>query len=165
MIDVLEKAWIQYFGYPAKVRPTEGAFRGRALENYMAERGIELLHVPAEHHEALEMWRGLSASSAEKWRNLGGQPRPTTTWPELVASGPLEEKNLSLRLKAEKMYLELQAKAKLSRAANSRTKPALNFVPGNLVYYQRYKVPAGQSSDLSSLDAEHDYQFAASGNL
>ena len=53
VIETLEKAWVQYFGCPAKVRcDLEGAFRGRALENYMAERGIELLHVPAEHHEA-----------------------------------------------------------------------------------------------------------------
>ena len=52
------------------------------------------------------------------------------------------EKNLALRLKAEKTYLELQAKAEISRAINSRTKPSVHFVSGDLVYYQRYKVPA-----------------------
>ena len=49
--------------------------------------------------------------------------------------------NLELRLRAEKKYLELQAKAKISRALNSKTKISSRFLPGDLVYYKRYKVP------------------------
>ena len=52
-IDALERAWIQYFGYPLRLRcDLEGCFRGRGLEDYTASRGIELLQVPAEHHES-----------------------------------------------------------------------------------------------------------------
>lgn len=53
--------------------------------------------------------------------------------------------NLQLRLRAEKRYLELQARAsraKISRALNSKGKPSVRFLPGDLVFYKRFKVPS-----------------------
>ena len=55
-------------------------------------------------------------------------------------------KSLELRLKAEKNYLESQARAKLSRAANTRTVQSVSYLPGDLVYYQRYKTPADNAA-------------------
>ena len=53
VIEALEGSWFQYFGHPQRIRcDLEGAFRGRELEAYCAERGTELLQVPAAHHQA-----------------------------------------------------------------------------------------------------------------
>ena len=53
VIEALEGSRFQYFGLPQRIRcDHEGAFRGRELEAYCAERGIELLQVPAGHHQA-----------------------------------------------------------------------------------------------------------------
>ena len=53
VVDVLESSWIQYFGWPKKIRcGLEGAFRGLDLASYCEDRGIELLMVPAEHHQS-----------------------------------------------------------------------------------------------------------------
>lgn len=53
VIEALEGSWFQCFGHPQRIRcDLEGAFRGRELEAYCAERGTELLQVPAEHHQA-----------------------------------------------------------------------------------------------------------------
>ena len=35
----------------------------------------------------------------------------------------------------------MKARDKISRALNTRSVPSTNFVPGDLFYYQRYKVP------------------------
>ena len=40
VIEALEGSWFQYFGHPQRIRcDLEGAFRGRELEAYCAERG------------------------------------------------------------------------------------------------------------------------------
>ena len=53
VIEALEGSWFQYFAHPQRIRcDLEGAFRGRELEAYCAERGTELLQVPAAHHQA-----------------------------------------------------------------------------------------------------------------
>ena len=53
VIDALESCWIQYFGWPKRIRcDLEGAFRGSDLASYCEDRGVELLMVPAEHHQA-----------------------------------------------------------------------------------------------------------------
>ena len=53
MLTALEEHWIQYFGFPSRIKcDLEGCFRGRLFENYCAGRGIELITVPAEHHQA-----------------------------------------------------------------------------------------------------------------
>ena len=51
-------------------------------------------------------------------------------------------KNLHRRLKAESRYRELQAQARISRALNSKMQKSNQFLPGDLVYYRRYKTPA-----------------------
>ena len=52
-IEALEESWCQIFGYPSKLRcDAEGAFRGTALAQWCAERGIDMIHTPAEHHSS-----------------------------------------------------------------------------------------------------------------
>ena len=41
--------------------------------------------------------------------------------------------NLAVRLKAEQKYMELQSKAKVSRALNSRAAPSQQYLPGDLI--------------------------------
>ena len=50
--------------------------------------------------------------------------------------------NLQLRLRAQKAYLELQARAKISRAFNTRSTPSERFLPGDLVSCKKHKTPA-----------------------
>ena len=53
VIETLEESWRQIFGFPSKIRcDAEGAFRGTDLARWCAERGVELLHTPAEHHSS-----------------------------------------------------------------------------------------------------------------
>ncbi|CAJ1414310.1 unnamed protein product [Effrenium voratum] len=53
MLEVFQRVWIQIFGIPRRFRcDPEGCFRGRLLEDFCADRGIELIHVPAEHHSS-----------------------------------------------------------------------------------------------------------------
>ena len=49
---LIEEAWTQYFGFPERLKlDAEGALRGNLLRDWCAERGVELFHAPAEHHE------------------------------------------------------------------------------------------------------------------
>ena len=53
VLEVFQRVWIQIFGIPRRFRcDPEGCFRGRLLEDFCADRGIELIHVPAEHHSS-----------------------------------------------------------------------------------------------------------------
>ena len=180
VINALESAWIQYFGYPKKIRcDLEGAFRGRGLEEYAASRGIEILPVPAEHHESTgdvernigmlklrmeKFLRGTETSSQRaayamvcahnngarvggyapcQWA-FGRFTEGLDNLAALTAQGDPEHvmaQNLALRQQAERTYSVMRAKAKISRALNTRAVPSTVF-PGDLVYYQRYKVPA-----------------------
>ena len=181
VIEALEGSWFQCFGHPQRIRcDLEGAFRGRELEAYCAERGIELLQVPAEHHQAtgdVERMVGELRHKIELFlRNEDVPPRRavyamTTAHNHMAriggfapsqwafgrqmdnldniavhssegVSGHAMAENLQLRLRAEKRYLELQANAKISRALNSKTKPSIRFLPGDLVYYKRFKQPS-----------------------
>ena len=49
--------------------------------------------------------------------------------------------NLQARLRAEATYRKLQSEAKISRALNSRPQRSTQFLPGDLVYFRRWKVP------------------------
>ena len=51
-------------------------------------------------------------------------------------------RNLQLRVQAEETYRKTAALARINRAANSKPKPQQLFVPGDLVYYRRYKTPS-----------------------
>ena len=181
VIEGLEGSWFQYFGQPGRIRcDLEGAFRGRELESFCADRGIELLPVPAEHHQStgdVERMVGELRHKIEVFlRNEEVAPRRAvyamtsahnhmarvggfapSQWAfgrqvdnldnialhtsEGTADHAMAE-NLALRLRAEKRYLELNAKAKISRAINSRAKPSTRYLPGDLVYYKRYKTPS-----------------------
>ena len=50
--------------------------------------------------------------------------------------------SLNIRLQAEEVYRKSQASSQLSRLLNMRTRPLRKFLPGDLVYYRREKVPA-----------------------
>ena len=50
--------------------------------------------------------------------------------------------NLSMRVKAEEYYRKSAATARINRAMNSQPRKHEIFVPGDLVYYRRYKTPA-----------------------
>ena len=179
VIEALEGSWFQYFGQPSRIRCNlEGAFRGRDLEAFCAERGIELLQVPAEHHQSTgDVERQIGelrhkvelflrnedvpprravysmTSAHNNMRRIGGYSPSQWAFGRQVdnadnvamhssegTSDTAMSQNLELRLRAEKKYLELQAKAKISRALNSKTKISSRFLPGDLVYYKRYKV-------------------------
>lgn len=61
VLEALQGSWIQYFGYPQRLRcDLEGAFRGLLLADFCDTYGIELISVPAEHHQAIgEVERGI----------------------------------------------------------------------------------------------------------
>ena len=60
--------------------------------------------------------------------------------------------NLTLRVKAEEQYRRSQAMDKINRALNSKPRPFQVFLPGDLVYYRRYKTPHGQQASHLTLD-------------
>ena len=54
LLNILEEAWFQYFGYPEKLKmDLEGAHRGKLLREECMQKGIELVAAPAEHHESI----------------------------------------------------------------------------------------------------------------
>lgn len=60
--------------------------------------------------------------------------------------------NLQLRVRAEEQYRRSQAAQKISRAIDSKTRPYQLYLPGDVVYYRRYKVPHSQEPSRSGLD-------------
>ncbi|OLP85639.1 putative transposon protein [Symbiodinium microadriaticum] len=48
---------------------------------------------------------------------------------------------LELRTKAEKAFLEYRARDLASRALNSKTRSTKQFLPGDIIFYQRFQVP------------------------
>ena len=54
ILDILQEAWIQYFGYPETIKmDLEGAHRSRKLREYFVEHGIDFVPAPTEHHESI----------------------------------------------------------------------------------------------------------------
>ncbi|OLP81054.1 Copia protein [Symbiodinium microadriaticum] len=54
VVQVLQEAWFQYFGYPDTIKlDLEGALRSRALHEACTDKGIDLLPAPAEYHEMI----------------------------------------------------------------------------------------------------------------
>ena len=180
VITTLEESWSQIFGYPSRLRcDAEGAFRGTDLAMWCSERGIDMIHVPAEHHQAtgaVEKAIGELRWKMEKFlRNEPIEPKRAAFAmtqahnhvtrvggyaPAQWAFGRSENvtinvaaassegipghemaENLRLRIEAEHLHNKLSAEARISRARNSRSKPAKQFIPGDIVFYQRYKVP------------------------
>ena len=54
VVQVLQEAWFQYFGYPDTLKlDLEGALRSRALHEACVDKGIDLVPAPAEYHEMI----------------------------------------------------------------------------------------------------------------
>ena len=60
--------------------------------------------------------------------------------------------NLSIRVQAEGVYRRSQAVVKLNRALNTKPRRHEVYLPGDLVYYRRFKTPSGQQPSHSALD-------------
>ena len=101
--------------------------------------------------------------SPAQWAFGRGVPDPDNLAALSSQADPAHEMhgNLNLRLRAEQRYRELQAKAKVSRALNSKVQRSTQFLPGDLVFYRRYKVPAdypaNQLVDLPSMKVARWY--------
>ena len=101
--------------------------------------------------------------SPAQWAFGRGVPDPDNLAALSSQADPAHEmhSNLNLRLRAEQRYRELQAKAKVSRALNSKVQRSTQFLPGDLVFYRRYKVPAdypaNQLVDLPSMKVARWY--------
>ena len=186
--SLLEEAWVQYFGLPEKLKlDAEGALRGTLVTDWCAQRGVELLYAPAEHHEfiseaertigtlrrKIETFLRAQASDPKRAalamvcahnslaRTHGFSPLQWALGRDMTASGHLREgpgetpalgslgvpgseirANHDLRLQASQAFLEYRHKDLAMRASNSRTQAYEHFLPGDLVYYRRYKTPA-----------------------
>lgn len=85
----------------------------------------------------------ISGFSPVQWA-FGQDPSEETGLATLSAAGdPTSEmsKNLQRRLDAETQYRKMQARAKISRALNAKPDRTTQYIPGDLVYYRRYKFP------------------------
>ena len=60
--------------------------------------------------------------------------------------------NLDLRVKAEELYRRSQAVFKINRALNTKPRTYAVYLPGDLVYYRRYKTPLSQQPSHVGLD-------------
>ena len=60
--------------------------------------------------------------------------------------------NLSIRVQAEEVYRRSQAVVKLNRALNTKPRRHEVYLPGDLVYFRRFKTPSGQQPSHSALD-------------
>lgn len=80
----------------------------------------------------------------------GGNELPVHT--SEAAVGTDLRASLNLRVKAEELYRRSQAVFKINRALNSSPKQFQVFLPGDLVYYRRYKTPLSQNPSHVGLD-------------
>ena len=60
--------------------------------------------------------------------------------------------NLQIRVKAEEQYRKSQAVMKINRAMKSQVRPHQVFLPGDLVYYKRFKTPMNQTTSHPGVD-------------
>ena len=198
IIKGLEQAWVQYHGFPNRVRSDpEGCFRGTAFEDWCTTRGIEWSPCAAEDHSQI----GIVEATLGKIKNdiraflrssdsdpfsailqmvsahneldrIGGFAPAQWAYGRLPSlDGRLFEggnadpvhstegalgsdlrANLQLRVMAEEQYRRSQAAMKISRAMNSQTRPHQVFLPGDLVYYRRFKTPMSQGPSHAGLD-------------
>ncbi|CAE7912341.1 unnamed protein product, partial [Symbiodinium necroappetens] len=80
VVQVLQEAWFQYFGYPDTVKlDLEGALRSRALHEACVDKGIDLVPAPAEYHEMIadvEREIGYVRQHLERFLRGGAFERP-----------------------------------------------------------------------------------------
>ena len=121
-IGELKKKMLAYLRQNTSVEPRLAAYEMCAAHNRFAR---------------------ISGFSPVQWafgRDLSEEPGLAT----LSAAGdPTSEmsQNLQRRLDAEAQYRKMQAKAKISRALNAKPDRTTQYIPGDLVYYRRYKFP------------------------
>ena len=184
LLNILEEAWFQYFGYPEKLKmDLEGAHRGKLLREECMQKGIELVAAPAEHHESIsevERSIGILRGKMENFlRAIPTSPRQAAL--SMVAAhnslarvhgfspiqwalgrdwtpgfrlndGPQDEISSSspntpwssqqIRGEAEKAFLNHRHREAATRAKNTRVRSVTQFLPGDLVFYRRYRHPA-----------------------
>ena len=192
-ILALERSWVQYHGLPNVIQcDPEGCYRGKLLEHWCAERGVELVPCPGEDHGQIGVVESLIRKVKEDARTLlrsqdldpfvgilqvigahnhldrvggyapsqwagvdgrlfeGGNDIPYHASEAQV--GTELRANLNLRVRAEEIYRKTQAALKISRALNAKPSRAQIFLPGDLVYYRRYKTPLSQVASHPGLD-------------
>ena len=184
LLDILEEAWYQYFGFPEQLKmDLEGAHRGKLLRESCMQRGIELIAAPAEHHESIaEVERSIGILRGKMENFLRASPTsPKQAALAMVAAhnslakvhgfsplqwalgrdwspglrlqdGPHDEvssthpstpwSSQQVRLEAEKAFLESRHREAATRAKNMKIRQVTQFLPGDLVFYRRYRHPA-----------------------
>ena len=75
IIDTIQEAWIQYFGYPETVKmDLEGAHRSKKLREYFMEHGIDFVPAPAEHESIAQAERAIGSIRLKTEAFLRGSP-------------------------------------------------------------------------------------------
>ncbi|CAE7347134.1 RE1 [Symbiodinium sp. KB8] len=148
LMDILEEAWYQYFGFPEQLKmDLEGAHRGKLLRESCMQRGIELIAAPAQHHESIaEVERSIGILRGKMENFLRASP----TTPKQAALAMVAAHNSlakQVRLEAEKAFLDSRHREAATRAKNMRVRSVTQFLPGDLVFYRRYRHPADLSAN------------------
>ncbi|CAK9113981.1 unnamed protein product, partial [Durusdinium trenchii] len=135
---------MQYFGEAiGDVERAIGELKKKMLAYLRQDNSAEPRLAAYEMCAAHNRFARVSGFSPIQWafgRDLSDDPGFAT----LNAAGdPTSEmnKNLQLRLDAEAQYRKMQARAKISRALNAKPDRSTQYIPGDLVYYRRYKFP------------------------
>ena len=199
VVSALERAWVQYHGYPNVLRcDPEGSFRGNHLSQWCSERGVALEPCPAEAHEQIGIVEATIGKIKEDVRaivrslptadpfsavthvisahnqmdRIGGYAPAQWAYGRLPSldnrlfeggnelpvhssegtKGSDLRANLLLRTQAEEQYRRTQAVMKINRAMKSQVRPQSVFLPGDLVYYKRFKTPLGQTTSHPGVD-------------
>ena len=83
VVQVLQEAWFQYFGYPDTLKlDLEGALRSTVLREACLDKGVDLISAPAEYHETIAdvereigyVRQHLETPEVERMNVLGRQP-------------------------------------------------------------------------------------------
>ena len=127
------------------------------LRGFDAEPFSAVVHVVSAHNEldrvggfAPSQWAYGRLPSLDNRYFEGGHSIPIHS-----AEGTLGtdlRSNLQLRVRAEEQYRKTQAAMKVSRAMNSQARPHQVFLPGDTVYYKRFKAPMTQTLSHPGLD-------------
>ncbi|CAE7201713.1 RE1, partial [Symbiodinium sp. KB8] len=166
VVQVLQEAWFQYFGYPDTLKlDLEGALRSTVLREACLDKGVDLISAPAEYHETIadvEREIGYAALAAVTAHNSLGRvhgfsPLQWALGRDMSFGGHLHEaegdvvsstrttsfdQQSSLRAEAEQAFFKHRAHQLASRARNAKVRTQVRFFPGDLVFFRRYKVPA-----------------------
>ncbi|CAE7907904.1 bacA, partial [Symbiodinium necroappetens] len=123
VVQVLQEAWFQYFGYPETLK--------------LDLEGIDLVPAPAEYHEMIadvEREIGYVRQRLERFLRGGAFEKPGRDMS--LGNRALEA------VGAEQSFLKHRADQLASRAKNAKVRTQVRFFPGDLIFYRRYKTPA-----------------------